>query len=84
MSFDSAYPALGSVIRSGLAEKCGAKLGDDGCIEVSDHYETSVPELFAAGDVVVGLDQISAAMGQAGIASTAIRNRLAEKSPLRR
>ena len=84
MQFDSIYPALGSVIRSGLAEKCGAKLGDDGCIVVDDHYETSVPGLFAAGDVVVGLDQISAAMGQAGIASTTIRNMLAAKNPLRR
>ncbi|MBX7493332.1 NAD(P)/FAD-dependent oxidoreductase [Qipengyuania sp. 1NDW9] len=84
MAFDSMYPALGSVVRSGLARKCGAKVSDGDCIEVDDHYETSVPGLFAAGDVVVGLDQISAAMGQAGIASTTIRNRLAEKMPLRR
>jgi thioredoxin reductase (NADPH) len=84
MTFDSMYPALGSVVRSGLARKCGAKVSEDDCIEVDDHYETSVPGLFAAGDVVVGLDQISAAMGQAGIASTTIRNRLAEKMPLRR
>ena len=84
MLFDSIYPALGSVIRSGLAESCGAKLGEDRCIAVDDHYETSVPGLFAAGDVVVGLDQISAAMGQAGIASTTIRNLLASKQPLRR
>ena len=84
MSFDSMYPALGSVIRSGLAKKCGAKVTDDGCIEVSDHLETSVTGLFAAGDVVVGLDQISHAMGQAGVAATTIRNHLAEKMPLRR
>ncbi|MBX7531366.1 NAD(P)/FAD-dependent oxidoreductase [Qipengyuania sp. 1XM1-15A] len=84
MRFDSMYPALGSVIRSGLAQKCGAKVSEEGCIEVDDHLETSVDGLFAAGDVVVGLDQISHAMGQAGVASTAIRNRLAEKKPLRR
>lgn len=84
MLFDSLYPALGSVIRSGLAQICGAKVSEEGCIEVSDHLETSVNGLFAAGDVVVGLDQISHAMGQAGVASTAIRNRLAEKMPLRR
>ena len=84
MSFDSVYPALGSVIRSGLAEKIGAKLADTGCIVTDDHMETSVPGLFAAGDVVKGLDQISHAMGQAGVAATAIRNRLAEERPLRR
>lgn len=84
MSFDSVYPALGSVVRSGLAKNCGAKVSDSDCVLVDDHFETSVPGLFAAGDVVEGLDQISAAMGQAGIASTTIRNRLAEKAPLMR
>ncbi len=84
MEFDSIYPALGSVVRSGLAVKVGAKLSDNGCVIVDDHMQTSIPGLFAAGDVVVGLDQISNAMGQAGVASTAIRNHLAHDKPLRR
>ncbi len=83
-AYDSAYPALGSVIRSELAVSCGAKVSEEGCIEVDDHLETDVPGLFAAGDVVVGLDQISHAMGQAGVAATAIRNLLTEIEPLRR
>ena len=84
MAFDSVYPALGSVVRSGLAAKLGAKLTDKDCVVVDDHMETSIPGLFAAGDVVVGLDQISNAMGQAGVASTTIRNHLARDKPLRR
>ena len=84
MVFDSVYPALGSTIRSGLAKACGADVSEEGCILVGDHLETSVPGLFAAGDVVLGLDQISHAMGQAGVAATAIRNRLADERPLRR
>lgn len=84
MRFDSVYPALGSDIRSGLATACGATTSDEGCILVGDHLETNVPGLFAAGDVVVGLDQISHAMGQAGVAATAIRNFLSEQRPLRR
>lgn len=84
MEFDSLYPALGSQIRSGLAETCGAELSEKGCILVDDHCETSVPGLFAAGDVVIGLDQISHAMGQAGVAATTIRNHLAKARPLRR
>ena len=84
MRFDSLYPALGSVVRSGLAQSCGAKVSDGDCVLVDDHLETSVSGLFAAGDVVLGLDQISHAMGQAGVASTAIRNHLAEIMPLRR
>ncbi len=82
--FDSVYPALGSVVRSGLATACGAKTSTEGCVLVDDHLETSIPGLFAAGDVVVGLDQISHAMGQAGVAATTIRNHLAERAPLRR
>ncbi|MAM41317.1 MAG: thioredoxin reductase [Erythrobacter sp.] len=84
MQFDSMYPALGSVIRSELAKSCGADVSEEGCIEVGDHLGTSIKGLFAAGDVVVGLDQISHAMGQAGVAATTIRNHLAEKTPLRR
>jgi thioredoxin reductase (NADPH) len=84
LAFDSVYPALGSHIRSELAVAAGAAANPEGCLVVDDHAETSVPGLFAAGDVVVGLDQISNAMGQAGVAATAIRNRLAEERPLRR
>ncbi|MEP2235114.1 MAG: NAD(P)/FAD-dependent oxidoreductase [Alteripontixanthobacter sp.] len=84
LGFDSIYPALGSDIRSELALEIGAQASDEGCLTVSDHLETSIPGLFAAGDVVLGLDQISHAMGQAGVAATAIRNYLAEKEPLRR
>lgn len=82
--FDSVYPALGSVIRSELAVAAGARATAEGCLEVDDHQRTSIPGLFAAGDVVKGLDQISHAMGEAGVASTAIRNLLAERAPLLR
>lgn len=81
-TFDTIYPALGSVIRSGLAVAAGARATDDGCLEVDDHQRTSVPGLFAAGDMVKGLDQISHAMGEAGVAATTIRNLLAERREL--
>lgn len=84
MTFDSVYPALGSHVRSELAAMAGARVSSQDCIDVDDHLETSVPGLFAAGDVVKGLDQISHAMGQAGVAATTIRNHLAEERPLRR
>jgi thioredoxin reductase (NADPH) len=85
MRFDSLYPALGSHVRSELAGQAGADLVEGtGCIIVDDHQRTSVPGLFAAGDVVIGLDQISHAMGEGGVAATTIRNHLAETQPLRR
>ena len=84
MAFDSVYPAMGSFIRSELAVAAGARASEDGCLEVDDHQRTTVPGLFAAGDVVKGLDQISHAMGEAGVAAVTIRNLLDERRPLRR
>ena len=84
MAFDTVYPALGSHIRSELAVMAGAQTSGEGCIKVDAHQRTCVPGLYSAGDVVIGLDQISHAMGQAGVAATTIRNDLAERSPLRR
>ena len=84
LRFDSVYPALGSTIRCSLAVAAGARATADGCLEVDDHQRTSIPGLFAAGDVVKGLDQISHAMGEAGVAATTIRNLLDERRPIRR
>lgn len=82
LEFDSIYPALGSVIRSELAMALGAEGSSDGCLVVDDHQRTSVPGLYAAGDVVRGLDQISHAMGEGGVAATTLRNDLADREPL--
>ncbi|RHW17113.1 NAD(P)/FAD-dependent oxidoreductase [Sphingomonas gilva] len=84
LAFDSVYPALGSRIRSRLAQMVDAEMSGDGCLVVDAHQRTSVPGLYAAGDVVKGLDQISHAMGEAGVAATTIRNDLAEKRPVLR
>ncbi|RZI76954.1 MAG: NAD(P)/FAD-dependent oxidoreductase [Pseudomonas sp.] len=84
LAFDTVYPALGSVIRSELAVMLGAEATDEGCLVVDDHQRTSVAGLYAAGDVAKGLDQISHAMGEAGVAATTIRNDLAAKRPLLR
>jgi thioredoxin reductase (NADPH) len=80
-TFDSIYPALGSDTHTQLAKMVGAKLASDGCIRCDDHQRSSVPGLYAAGDVVHGLDQISHAMGEGGVAATTIRNDLFAKEP---
>jgi thioredoxin reductase (NADPH) len=80
-TFDSIYPALGSDTHTQLAEMVGAKLASDGCILCDDHQRASVPGLYAAGDVVHGLDQIGHAMGEGGVAATSIRNDLCSKEP---
>jgi thioredoxin reductase (NADPH) len=76
MLFDAIYPALGAEIHSSLAVAVGADAREGGCLIVDDHARTSVEGLYAAGDVVLGLDQISGAMGQAALAATTIRNDL--------
>jgi thioredoxin reductase (NADPH) len=83
-TFDSVYPALGSDTHTQLGEMIGAELAADGCYRCDDHQRTSVEGLYAAGDVVHGLDQISHAMGEGGVAATTIRNDLCAKRPLRR
>lgn len=74
--FDVLYPALGLRHASSLATSLGAKAADDGQLVVDDHLRTTVPGLFAAGDVAAGLNQISVAYGQAAIAATAVHNEL--------
>ena len=70
------YPALGSIVRSELALALGARCGDDGYLEVDAHQQTSVPGLYAVGDVVNELNQICVATGHAAIAATDIYNTL--------
>jgi len=84
LDFDTLYPALGSEVRSELAAGLGAQCSVEGCLLVDAHQRTTVTGLYAAGDVVLGLDQISHAMGEGGVAATTIRNDLAEQSPIYR
>ena len=81
-TFDCLYPALGSDSQSELAAQVGAELSNEGCLVVDAHQRTKVPGLYAAGDVVLGLDQISHAMGEGGVAATTIRNDLAQRTRL--
>ena len=80
-TFDSIYPALGSDRHTQLASMLDADLSSDNCIKVDSHQRTSIPGLYAAGDVVIGLDQISHSMGEGGVAATAIRNDLCARDP---
>jgi len=82
LAFASIYPALGSAVRSELAVALGAETSSEGCLLVDAHQRTSVKGLYAAGDVVKGLDQISHAMGEGGVAATTMRNDLADRRRL--
>ncbi|HZH42487.1 MAG TPA: NAD(P)/FAD-dependent oxidoreductase [Lysobacter sp.] len=74
--FDSVYAALGGDAQSALATALGARTDDNGELEVDAHQQTSVDGLYAIGDVVSALNQISVAVGHAALAATAVHNRL--------
>nr|WP_315459263.1 NAD(P)/FAD-dependent oxidoreductase [uncultured Sphingorhabdus sp.] len=80
--FDCVYPALGSDVNDMLARMLGVDCSDTDCVVVDSHQRTSVEGLYAAGDVVLGLDQISHAMGEGGVAAVTIRNDIAKIRPL--
>jgi thioredoxin reductase (NADPH) len=73
---DTLYPALGSEPNIGLFEQLGLRTDDEGCIVTDRHQRLGLAGLYAAGDVVAALDQISVAMGHAAIAATTIHNDL--------
>lgn len=76
VEFDALYSALGVTPRTSLALAAGARHDDQGRLVVDDHQQTSIPGLYAAGDMVRGLNQITTAQGEAAIAATAMHNRL--------
>jgi thioredoxin reductase (NADPH) len=76
VAFDAIYLAFGVTVCSKLAADVGAHLSGASCILVDSKQRTSIRGVYAAGDVVEGLDQIAVAVGQAAIAAVAIHNDL--------
>jgi thioredoxin reductase (NADPH) len=76
LSFDHLYPAYGCIPRSELGVGLGLLRSDSGHIRTDEHQRTSVPGVWAAGDVVESLSQIAVAFGQAAIAATSMHNAL--------
>jgi thioredoxin reductase (NADPH) len=74
--FDVAYLALGCSTQHQLARSLNAHCDEHGALTVNAHQETSVPRLYAAGDVVRGLNQVVVAAAESAIAATDIHNKL--------
>jgi thioredoxin reductase (NADPH) len=74
--FDAVYLALGCTAQNSLAVNLGANCDEHGALQVNAHQETSVPRLYAAGDVVRGLNQVVVAAAEGAIAATDIHNKL--------
>ena len=78
--FATVYPTLGCAPRIELAVQLGARCNEQGEIVVDHHQRTSVKGLYAAGDVVAALNQLSVAVGHAAIAATDIHNSLGPRA----
>lgn len=76
---DTLYPALGSDPNVKLMDALGLRTDEDACVVIDRHQRLGLRGLYAAGDIVAGLDQISVAMGHAAIAATALHNDLRER-----
>jgi thioredoxin reductase (NADPH) len=74
--FDTVYPVLGCDPQSQLAIELGARVDEEGNLIVDAKQQTTVGGVYAIGDVVSALNQISVAVGHAAIAATAIHRSL--------
>jgi thioredoxin reductase (NADPH) len=73
VEFDGLYSALGCINNNQIATELNLKM-KEGCLIVDKHQQTSMKGVYAAGDIVSGLNQICVATGQAAIAATAVHN----------
>ena len=76
LTFDALYPMVGCTPRIELLTSLGVALDENGLLRVDEHQRTSLPGLYAAGDVVHALNQMSVGTAHATTAATAIHNGL--------
>ena len=75
--FDTLYSSLGTHCHCALAQALGADCAEEGTIVTDRHQRTSLPNVYACGDIVhESLNQIAVAAGHGSIAATAIHNGL--------
>jgi thioredoxin reductase (NADPH) len=75
-TFDLIYSALGVKPHTQLALDLGSHCDQSNCLVVDHHQRTSIPNLYAAGDLVSGVNQICVAIGQGAVAAVDIHNNL--------
>lgn len=68
--------------RNQLAASLGCDLSDEGCVLVDEHGETSVPGVFAAGDLVPGFQLLQVAAAKGTTAGVGCALSLRQEPPL--
>ena len=74
--FDAVYPMVGCAPRVELLKSFAPRLDENNLLWVDEHQSTSVPGLYAAGDVVHALNQMSVGTAHATTAATAVHRHL--------
>ena len=69
LAIDGVFVALGSHPNSGIVESLGVELNDRKEIITDREQQTNIPGLFAAGDVVDSMKQITVSVGHGAIAA---------------
>lgn len=69
LSVDGAFVAIGQVAATELAKTLGVELKEDGFVKVDPAMRTNIPRIYAAGDLIGGLQQIVTAIGEGSIAA---------------
>ena len=62
--YKGGFAMYGAEYNNGLACELGCAINDDGTIEVGDHGQTSVDDIYAVGDCTPGHNQVPVALGQ--------------------
>ncbi len=71
MAVNGVFMAIGYIPATGLAEKLGIELTDEGYVKQENH-RTNIPGIYTAGDVAGGYKQIVTAAGQGSEAALAV------------
>jgi thioredoxin reductase (NADPH) len=69
---DGVFISIGYVPQNEAARQLGAALDEEGYVRVDSEQRTSVPGLYAAGDVIGGIKQITTAVGQGAVAALSV------------
>ncbi|PIP69324.1 MAG: thioredoxin-disulfide reductase [Nitrospirae bacterium CG22_combo_CG10-13_8_21_14_all_44_11] len=66
---DAVFVAIGYEPNNDIAEGLGLKMDEEGYIKVDDKMRTSMPLVYAAGDITGGVKQIVTAVSQGAVAA---------------
>ncbi len=66
---DGLFVAIGQDVNTELAQMIGLTLNDKGFVRVDADMRTNIPRIYAAGDIVGGVQQIVTAIGEGSVAA---------------